>query len=71
VSSRGACDSQPGIGHLVLETDSTLAVQAITSGAYSESSIGSLAEEISSYVDLNFISFKCVFKGRDCKKLHI
>jgi hypothetical protein len=33
-------------------------VQAITYGAYSESSIGSLAEEISSYVDLNFISFK-------------
>ena len=45
-----------------------LAVQAINTGAYSESSVGSLVDELRFLVVANFIIFQCVFKVRECNR---
>ena len=39
---------------------------AINTGAYSESAVGSLVDELKSLAVANFISFQCVFKVREC-----
>lgn len=44
-------------GHLILESDSLMAAQAINTGAYLESSVGSLVDELRSLVFTNFIGF--------------
>jgi len=41
---------------------------AINTGAYSESAVGSLVDELKSLVVANFISFQCVFKVRECNR---
>ena len=54
-----------GIGHLVMETDAQEVVIAIKTDNYLDAAAGHIVEEVKSLVDLNFISFECVFKGRE------
>ena len=57
-----------GAGNVILESDSLIVVQAINTGAYSESAVGTLVDELRSLVVDNFISFQCVFKVRECNR---
>jgi hypothetical protein len=41
-------------------------VRAIKTDAYSRSALGDLIEEIKTLSNLNFLSFECVFIGREC-----
>jgi hypothetical protein len=57
-----------GIGHLIVETNAKLAVEAITTIDFDEATVGLLIAEIKSSVSSCFLSFECVFKGRECNQ---
>ena len=47
-----------GIGNLILETDATLAKQALTTDDLAKSMYGGLIDELKSLVSSNFINFE-------------
>ena len=49
-----------GIGNLILETDATLAKQALTTDDLAKSMSGGLIDELKSLVSSNFINFECL-----------
>ena len=57
-----------GIGKLIVETDAKMVVQALSSNAFDDSAVGVLVAEIKSLASSNFISFKCVFRVRECNR---
>jgi hypothetical protein len=50
-----------GIGQLIVEMDSLMAVRAINSSDFDEAAAGHLVGEIQSLVLASFISFGCLF----------
>lgn len=56
-----------GIGHIILESDAQKVVRAINTDAYIHSAMGFLIQEVK-LLGLNFLSFECVFRERNCNK---
>jgi hypothetical protein len=57
-----------GIGRQIVETDAKMVVQAITTDDFDNAVVGLLIAEIKTLASSCFISFECLFKGRDCNQ---
>jgi hypothetical protein len=57
-----------GIGRIIVETDAQEVVKAIKSSSYDASVVGHLVDEIKFLLASNFLSFECVFIGRECNR---
>ena len=57
---------QGRIGQLMVETDTKMVVQAITTDDYDATVVGVLIVEIKSLASSCFISLECSFKSRVC-----
>lgn len=57
-----------GIGRIIVQTDAQEVVKAINSMAYDDSVVGHLIAKVKSLLGSNFLSYECVFVGRECNQ---
>jgi len=56
------------LGNLILETDTTMVKQALTTDDFAKSMSGGLIDELKSLVSSNFKNFECVSRSRVCNR---
>jgi ribonuclease HI len=55
-----------GVGNVIIETDATVVVQAISSSAYDLSAMATLVAELRSLLSLDFQSWRVQHRPRSC-----